>query len=153
MSFRDLNPMVKVALLLALAAIPFFIFVATRSQPLPADETPAELPSPDTPLAFPFDDGSTTTSTEPVSSTTSTSRPRPQCSDGRDNDRDGRIDFPRDPGCTSRLDNSEFNTVPTTRAPTTTTRAPTTTTRAPTAPATTKAPTAPVTTTNSGTAN
>jgi len=133
MSFRDLNPMVKVLLLLALAAIPFFIFVLTRSQPLQEIPTPEAFPSPDTPLAFPFGDGSTTTSTEPESSTTSTRAPLPQCSDGRDNDRDGRVDL-RDPGCTSRSDRSEFNTVPTTRRPATTTRAPTTTTRAPTTP-------------------
>lgn len=31
----------------------------------------------------------------------------PQCSDGIDNDGDGRIDFPFDRGCTSRSDNSE----------------------------------------------
>ncbi len=31
----------------------------------------------------------------------------PQCSDGRDNDGDGSIDFPADPGCTSATDASE----------------------------------------------
>ncbi len=31
-----------------------------------------------------------------------------QCSDGLDNDGDGRIDFPDDPDCTSRADDSEF---------------------------------------------
>lgn len=31
------------------------------------------------------------------------------CSDGRDNDGDGLIDFPNDPGCDSRSDNSEYN--------------------------------------------
>ncbi|MDQ4049951.1 MAG: hypothetical protein M3131_11320, partial [Actinomycetota bacterium] len=30
-----------------------------------------------------------------------------QCEDGRDNDGDGRIDFPDDPGCTSPNDDSE----------------------------------------------
>ena len=30
-----------------------------------------------------------------------------QCSDGVDNDGDGKIDFPADPGCTSAGDNSE----------------------------------------------
>lgn len=34
--------------------------------------------------------------------------PLPQCSDGIDNDGDGHIDFPDDPNCTSRDDNSEF---------------------------------------------
>jgi hypothetical protein len=31
----------------------------------------------------------------------------PQCSDHADNDHDGKIDFPQDPGCTSPSDNSE----------------------------------------------
>lgn len=30
-----------------------------------------------------------------------------QCGDGRDNDADGKIDFPADPDCTSKADNSE----------------------------------------------
>jgi hypothetical protein len=30
-----------------------------------------------------------------------------QCSDGRDNDSDGRIDFPADPGCASASDDDE----------------------------------------------
>ena len=34
---------------------------------------------------------------------------RPQCSDGKDNDRDGRKDYPKDPGCTSARDNDERN--------------------------------------------
>jgi hypothetical protein len=33
----------------------------------------------------------------------------PQCSDGIDNDQDGRIDFPEDPGCESTEDNNEFD--------------------------------------------
>lgn len=32
---------------------------------------------------------------------------KPKCSDGKDNDRDGRKDFPRDRGCKNRNDNSE----------------------------------------------
>lgn len=32
---------------------------------------------------------------------------RPQCDDGEDNDRDGHIDYPDDPGCTSADDNDE----------------------------------------------
>ena len=34
---------------------------------------------------------------------------RPLCSDGKDNDRDGRKDYPRDPGCASKRDNDERN--------------------------------------------
>ena len=35
---------------------------------------------------------------------------RPQCSDGIDNDGDGKVDFPSDPGCSSPSDNSEVDT-------------------------------------------
>lgn len=35
----------------------------------------------------------------------------PQCRDGRDNDNDGKIDYPNDAGCLSRDDNSEINTI------------------------------------------
>lgn len=35
--------------------------------------------------------------------------PPPKCRDRRDNDRDGLIDFPSDPGCRSRRDRSEKN--------------------------------------------
>jgi hypothetical protein len=34
------------------------------------------------------------------------------CDDGADNDRDGRIDFPRDPGCASVTDNTEADASP-----------------------------------------
>lgn len=34
-------------------------------------------------------------------------RDRAECEDGRDNDGDGRVDFPDDPGCSSRSDDSE----------------------------------------------
>ncbi len=43
--------------------------------------------------------------------TTSTS----ECSDGVDNDSDGLVDYPNDPGCTSSSDNSESNVVNTTK--------------------------------------
>jgi large repetitive protein len=35
-----------------------------------------------------------------------------QCNDGMDNNGDGKIDFPNDPGCTSRNDNSEDTVCP-----------------------------------------
>lgn len=41
----------------------------------------------------------------------------PQCRDGDDNDRDGKVDYPNDPGCTSPDDNTEDSDVPTTTAP------------------------------------
>ena len=34
------------------------------------------------------------------------------CDDGIDNDHDGKIDFPADPGCTSRTDSDEYNAPP-----------------------------------------
>ena len=37
--------------------------------------------------------------------------PKPACSDGVDNDNDGKIDFPADPGCTSAADNNEADPV------------------------------------------
>ncbi len=40
----------------------------------------------------------------------------PACSDGIDNDGDGRTDYPDDPGCTSIADNDEYNP-PTTSGP------------------------------------
>jgi uncharacterized repeat protein (TIGR01451 family) len=35
--------------------------------------------------------------------------PKAQCQDGFDNDGDGLVDFPQDPGCSSKQDNDEFN--------------------------------------------
>jgi hypothetical protein len=34
-----------------------------------------------------------------------------QCNDGYDNDGDGKIDFPNDPGCSSYTDNDEYNAI------------------------------------------
>jgi hypothetical protein len=50
---------------------------------------------------------------------TATPPPPPQCSDGRDNDGDGRIDSPTDPGCASPTDDDETDPVvpPVTIAP------------------------------------
>lgn len=38
--------------------------------------------------------------------------PPPECSDGSDNDGDGKIDFPTDPGCTDTADTSETDPSP-----------------------------------------
>ena len=43
---------------------------------------------------------------------------KPQCSDHRDNDHDGRVDYPRDRGCKSRKDNNEKNRPRPTATPT-----------------------------------
>jgi hypothetical protein len=42
-----------------------------------------------------------------VLGSTSTPPLAPECSDGKDNDSDGKIDFPSDPGCTSASDSNE----------------------------------------------
>ena len=44
--------------------------------------------------------------------TDSCAPPQPQCSDGLDNDGDGLIDFPDDPGCTDASDNDETDAQP-----------------------------------------
>ncbi|MEZ4103269.1 MAG: hypothetical protein R3B55_01770 [Candidatus Paceibacterota bacterium] len=53
---------------------------------------------------------------EIISSETSNFRitivPAPQCFDGQDNDSDGLIDFPNDPGCASYTDDSESDFTP-----------------------------------------
>jgi cysteine-rich repeat protein len=36
-------------------------------------------------------------------------RRTPQCNDGKDNDNDNLIDYPEDPGCSSKVDTSELN--------------------------------------------
>ncbi len=37
---------------------------------------------------------------------------QPQCSDGKDNDGDGKVDFPADPGCANAQDNDETDPLP-----------------------------------------
>lgn len=48
---------------------------------------------------------------------TMTSCELPVCGDGRDDDGDGDIDFPNDPGCTSAIDGDEMDTCPGTSCP------------------------------------
>jgi len=43
--------------------------------------------------------------------------PAPQCSDTKDNDGDGKVDYPNDPGCASPQDNDETDTLPRTGVP------------------------------------
>ncbi|MCC6993648.1 MAG: VWA domain-containing protein [Deltaproteobacteria bacterium] len=54
-------------------------------------------------------DGATTLESD--LSATCFARPIPACVDGKDNDGDGAIDFPGDPGCDSPTDNDETNVV------------------------------------------
>ncbi|MEK7560416.1 MAG: hypothetical protein AAB539_00475 [Patescibacteria group bacterium] len=51
------------------------------------------------------------TASEDVSITVTDSAASPQCSDTLDNDSDGLIDYPADPGCTGPSDTDEFNPV------------------------------------------
>jgi len=53
-------------------------------------------------------DGSINSENNPSTGGSGTSS-NAQCDDGRDNDQDGYTDYPDDPDCTSRLDNSEFS--------------------------------------------
>lgn len=89
--------------------------------------------------------GGTTTT---VATTTTTTAPArlPRCRDGLDNDRDGLIDYPADPGCSSRNDDSERNDPPTTTTSTTTTTPTTTTTTTSTTTTTTTTSTTTTTT-------
>lgn len=107
--WRELRPAVKVVVLVLLVAIPIGIFALTNTS---NKQAPAPASSPDITLGFPID--TTTTSTTIVVTTTlapaTTPVTAPQCSDGRDNDRDGKIDL-KDPGCSSRSDRSEVNAV------------------------------------------
>ena len=49
------------------------------------------------------------TTPTPTPAPTPTNPPSSACSDGVDNDGDGLVDFPDDPGCDSKSDNDEFN--------------------------------------------
>ncbi|HLC66810.1 MAG TPA: hypothetical protein VJK52_04175, partial [Candidatus Nanoarchaeia archaeon] len=63
---------------------------------VPASPPPAPTPTP-TPSGTP----------PPASVPPAPSSGQPECSDGRDNDLDTRIDFPRDPGCSGNTDSNE----------------------------------------------
>lgn len=82
-----------------------FGFCAQRgAQPTPPPPTPVPTPQP-TPNPTP----QPTPQPTPVPTPDPTPPPSFACSDGIDNDGDGLIDFPNDPGCTSSSDNDEFN--------------------------------------------
>ncbi|MGQ0680240.1 MAG: hypothetical protein ACT4OM_11425 [Actinomycetota bacterium] len=128
MNFGDYRIGVKIAAAVLVMGGIYGAYVAVASNSAPVPDPPG-LPS--VSLSFPL--STITTTTLDASSTTTgpaTTTRVTQCSDGIDNDRDGRVDL-QDPGCRSASDNSEFTAAATTRA-TTTTLAPTTTTLAPT---------------------
>jgi Polysaccharide lyase len=46
-----------------------------------------------------------------IASAATATAAKPVCNDNRDNDSDGKVDYPSDPGCTSKTDNSETDAV------------------------------------------
>lgn len=108
----------KIGLLILLGATPFVLYMMFQ----PDTPTVAEDPvsnittnfSPPAPLAFPVT--SPTPSPIPIESPTPSPSPTPSaspspipalCGNAKDDDRDGRIDFPADRGCSSRTDRTE----------------------------------------------
>jgi hypothetical protein len=58
-------------------------------------------------------DGTVNTNGYPITvGGTGSEPPSYQCSDGADNDGDGLVDYPEDPGCSSTSDNDEYNAPP-----------------------------------------
>lgn len=116
----DLPPFLKLGLLIAVAVLPFAAFVALQDDPEPeAEPTPLQQAidtSQQVPLIFPFGGNPepVTPIVEPeVVEMSPGPEPTPtrslavtQCSNGRDDDRDGMVDL-RDPGCSSRTDKTE----------------------------------------------
>lgn len=68
--------------------------------------TTGTTPTPPTPPP------TTTTTTTPTTPPPTTALPSYACSNGLDDDRDGKIDFPADPGCTSATDTDETDPPP-----------------------------------------
>jgi hypothetical protein len=107
----------KIGLLVLLGATPFVLYLLLQ----PSTPTVAEDPvstitrnvPPPAPLAMPILPAPSPTPIEsPTPSPTPSPSPSPspnaaQCANGRDDDRDGRTDFPADRGCGSRTDKSE----------------------------------------------
>jgi hypothetical protein len=96
-----------------IALSPFIAFVLLL--PRGGEDSPAveeQSPSPPVsrqavPLAFPFESPTPVTDLPSPESVVMDSSASFQCSDGVDNDRDGRRDFPADSGCSSASDNVE----------------------------------------------
>jgi hypothetical protein len=117
----DLPPFLKLGLLIAVAVLPFAAFVALQDDTEPeAEPSPLQQAAIDTsqqvPLIFPFGGNPepVTPVVEPeVVEMSPSPEPTPtrslavtQCSNGRDDDRDGMVDL-KDPGCSSRTDKTE----------------------------------------------
>lgn len=105
----------KIALVVLLGATPFVLYLILQPDTPTAVEDPVSNISrstPPAPLAVPFTPSpapSLDPSPTPSASPTPSPSPSPaaQCSNGKDDDRDGRKDFPTDKGCSSRTDRSE----------------------------------------------
>lgn len=110
----------RVGLLVLLGSLPFILYFAFQPGRPTAVEDPVSTISradpPQAPLVFPVE--TPTPSPEPSETPSPTPSPeasptpsptpnKPQCSNGKDDDRDGRTDFPADKGCLSRTDRSE----------------------------------------------
>ena len=108
----------KIGLLVLLGATPFVLYLVFQPDTPTVAEDPVSTITrnvpPPAPLAFPVT--SPTPSPIPVESPTPSPSPTPsespspnpaQCGNGKDDDRDGRTDFPTDRGCSSRTDRSE----------------------------------------------
>lgn len=102
----------KILLLLLLGATPFVLYFLLQPDTPTTVEDPVSNISrntnPPAPLVLPFTP-SPTPSIEPSPTPSASPSPSPaaQCSNGKDDDRDGRKDFPTDKGCSSRTDRSE----------------------------------------------
>jgi outer membrane biosynthesis protein TonB len=129
----DLPPALKLGLLVAVAVLPFAAFVALQDDSEPEPETAAIAPpidrSQQIPLAFPFggnpepvapivepEEVEMSPGVEPTPAATKSPAALAQCANGKDDDRDGKVDL-ADPGCSSRTDRSESPNPATPRAP------------------------------------
>lgn len=127
----DVPPFVKLGLLIAVAVLPFAAFVALQEGPEPDPEpTPVQQAidtSQQIPLVFPFggNPDPVTPVVEPeIVEMSPGPEPTPtrslavtQCSNGRDDDKDGKVDL-KDPGCSSRTDKTESPNPATPKPPT-----------------------------------
>jgi hypothetical protein len=92
---------------------PFLLFVLLLPRGESAGQSdvvavPSTIPSgAGLPLVFPSDSPLPSPSSPAPDPSPSASPRMTQCNNGKDDDRDGKIDFPADKGCSSRNDNSE----------------------------------------------
>ncbi|HYN99044.1 MAG TPA: hypothetical protein VEU28_05170, partial [Actinomycetota bacterium] len=109
---------IKIGLLVLLGAAPFVLYsVLQPSAPTAVEDPvstisrnvvpPAPVTLPVTPSPTPTLEPTPTPSPSPSPTPSASPTPSPQCSNGKDDDRDGRRDFPADKGCSSRTDKTE----------------------------------------------